>query len=85
MLCELCQSEDAHNFHHLIPQTLRTNKWFKKRYTREQMSQGIEVCMVIGFTSTNLFLESAGAKSLKISPAFSCCPMATITWSAGTT
>jgi hypothetical protein len=29
MLCELCQSEDAHNFHHFIPRTLHTNKWFK--------------------------------------------------------
>ena len=44
MLCELCQSEDAHNFHHFIPRTLHSNKWFKKRYTRKQMQAGIEVC-----------------------------------------
>jgi hypothetical protein len=44
MLCELCQSEDAHNFHHFIPRTLHSNKWFKKRYTRKQMQEGIEVC-----------------------------------------
>ncbi len=44
MLCQLCQSENAHNFHHLIPRTLHGNKWFKKRYTREQMRAGIEVC-----------------------------------------
>ena len=47
MLCELCESEDAHNFHnfhHFIPRTLHRNKWFKKRYTREQMREGIEVC-----------------------------------------
>ena len=44
MLCELCQAEDAHNFHHLIPRTLHSNKWFKKRYTREEMRRGLEVC-----------------------------------------
>ncbi len=32
------------HFHHLIPRTLHSNKWFKKRYTREQMREGIEVC-----------------------------------------
>ena len=44
MLCELCQSEDAHNFHHFIPRTLHSNKWFKKRFTREEMRAGIDVC-----------------------------------------
>jgi hypothetical protein len=44
MLCELCQSEDAHNFHHFIPRTLHSNKWFKKRYTREQMREGLNLC-----------------------------------------
>ena len=44
MLCELCQSEEAHNFHHFIPRTLHTNKWFKRRYTRAEMQRGIEVC-----------------------------------------
>ena len=44
MLCELCQSEPAHNFHHLIPRSLHSNKWFKKRFTREQMQTGIDVC-----------------------------------------
>lgn len=44
MLCELCQSEESHNFHHFIPRTLHSNKWFQKRYTRQQMRQGIRVC-----------------------------------------
>ena len=44
MLCELCRSEEAHNFHHLIPRTLHGNKWFKKRFTREEMRSGINVC-----------------------------------------
>ena len=44
MLCELCKSADAHNFHHFIPRTVHSNKWFKKRFTRAGMAAGIEVC-----------------------------------------
>jgi len=43
-LCELRQVEESHNFHHFIPRTLHSNKWFKKRYTRAQMQHGIQVC-----------------------------------------
>jgi hypothetical protein len=43
MLCQLCQCEESHNFHHFIPRTLHGNKWFRERYTREQMRGGIEV------------------------------------------
>ncbi len=44
MLCQLCECEEAHNFHHFVPRTLHRNKWFKNRFTREEMRQGIEVC-----------------------------------------
>ena len=44
LLCELCESGSIHNFHHLIPQTLHSNKWFKKRYTRQEMAQGLKIC-----------------------------------------
>ncbi len=44
MLCELCQCDEAVNFHHFIPRTLHSNKWSKKRFTREQMADGIETC-----------------------------------------
>lgn len=42
--CELCQRETELTFHHLIPVTLHSNKWFKKNYTREQMGTGIYIC-----------------------------------------
>lgn len=43
--CELCGSEDDElNFHHLIPRTLHTNKFFKRKYTKEFMNQGIDIC-----------------------------------------
>ena len=28
-LCELCEAEEVYNFHHFIPRTLHSNKWFK--------------------------------------------------------
>jgi hypothetical protein len=43
-LCQLCGCEESFNFHHFIPRTVHANKWFKKRYTREQMREGIDVC-----------------------------------------
>jgi hypothetical protein len=44
MLCELCEIDESSSFHHLIPRTLHSNRWFKVRYTREQMSRGLNVC-----------------------------------------
>ena len=43
-LCELCETGIVHNFHHFIPKTLHSNKWFKKRYTHEEMAQGLNLC-----------------------------------------
>jgi len=44
MKCELCDRENELTFHHLIPVCLHTNKWFKKNYTTEEMSKGINIC-----------------------------------------
>lgn len=44
MLCQLCESEAATSFHHLIPRALHSNRWFKRRFTRERMSEGLNVC-----------------------------------------
>jgi hypothetical protein len=30
--------------HHLIPRTCHSNKWFKKRFSRQQMQETISVC-----------------------------------------
>ncbi len=42
--CALCEREADLTFHHLIPRTLHSNKWFKKNFTREAMREGIDVC-----------------------------------------
>lgn len=44
IVCEFCGEEDVYDFHHFIPTTLHRNKWFKKRYTKEQLQEGMEVC-----------------------------------------
>lgn len=44
--CELCGSgNDELNFHHLIPQTLHSTKWFEKRFDKLFMkTHGIWIC-----------------------------------------
>ena len=42
--CALCNRQAKLTFHHFIPRTLHTNKWFQKNFTREQMAAGMDVC-----------------------------------------
>ena len=44
--CRLCGRVMRHGTteHHLIPRTCHSNKWFKKRFTRDQMRETIPVC-----------------------------------------
>ncbi len=44
--CRLCGriTRRGTTEHHLIPRTLHTNKWFKKRFSRAEMQETIAVC-----------------------------------------
>jgi hypothetical protein len=44
--CALCRrvTKRGTTEHHLIPRTCHSNKWFKKRFTREQMNETVDVC-----------------------------------------
>lgn len=42
--CELCARARELTFHHLIPRTTHSNKWFKKNFTREEMARGLDLC-----------------------------------------
>ncbi len=44
--CELCGrvTKRGTTEHHLIPRTCHKNKWFKKRFPREQMNETIGLC-----------------------------------------
>ena len=44
-ICQLCERQRSLSFHHLIPRTVHSNKWFKKNFDREQMTRsGVMVC-----------------------------------------
>ncbi|MEZ6135191.1 MAG: hypothetical protein R3C53_09805 [Pirellulaceae bacterium] len=45
-LCELCgrTMQAATTAHHLIPRACHSNKWFRSRFTREQMQQTVDLC-----------------------------------------
>lgn len=42
--CELCGRNVPLTRHHLIPVTCHGNRWFKSRYTREQLAESIYIC-----------------------------------------
>lgn len=43
--CVMCKrSTEKLTKHHLIPSNLHKNKWFKKRFTKEELQQVIWVC-----------------------------------------
>lgn len=44
VVCALCQRERPGTQHHLIPRTCHRNKWFQKRFTREQMRETVPLC-----------------------------------------
>ena len=66
MKCELCGSEiDELNFHHLIPRTLHSNKWFEKRYTKQYMREtGIMICKFICHGQIHRFLTERNGHDL---------------------
>jgi len=45
MICSLCKFFcEKYTKHHLIPKTVHSNKWFKKRYNRVELNRKIPVC-----------------------------------------
>jgi hypothetical protein len=42
--CELCGRDQPLTFHHLIPKAVHSKKKFQKRFTKEQMQEGIDIC-----------------------------------------
>ncbi len=42
--CAMCSREKDLTFHHLIPRTTRSNKWFRKNFERSDFEKGINIC-----------------------------------------
>jgi hypothetical protein len=44
-LCALCGRQKFLGFHHLIPRTCHSSKWFRKRFSRFEMQvRGVYLC-----------------------------------------
>jgi hypothetical protein len=44
-ICPICTRENQQlTFHHTIPKTLHSTKYYKKNFTKEQMDAGIFIC-----------------------------------------
>lgn len=57
MLCELCENEDAYNFHHFIPRTLHSKKRIKKTHTKVELACGLRLCKTCHKTIHEFFSE----------------------------
>ena len=57
--CELCGSSlDYLNFHHLIPRTLHSTKYFEKRFKKDFMRHhGIWICKAFCHKQIHEFIE----------------------------
>lgn len=55
--CEMCGVEKELTFHHLIPKTLHSTKWYVKNFTKEEMNTGIYVCRCCHDGIHNLYSE----------------------------
>lgn len=42
--CAMCGRMQPLTFHHLVPRTTRTNKWFKKKFERAAFDEGVNLC-----------------------------------------
>ncbi|MDC0434918.1 HNH endonuclease [bacterium] len=42
--CALCKRTVPLTFHHLVPRKLHKRKRFAKRYTRDELNEGIMIC-----------------------------------------
>jgi len=41
----MCSREETClTFHHLIPRTLHSKKWYQKRYSKEELNRGVDIC-----------------------------------------
>lgn len=44
-ICSLCSREEIYlTFHHLIPKTLHSKKWYKKNFSVEELNSGVDLC-----------------------------------------
>jgi len=62
--CELCDRVKELSFHHLIPRTLHSNKYYKKTYVSSYLKNtGLDLCKDCHKTVHEFFTEKELGKS----------------------
>lgn len=62
--CPLCQREVELTFHHLIPKKVHGRNFFKKKYKREDLREGIMICRLCHDGVHDLYDEMKLGKEL---------------------
>jgi len=60
--CALCKRKTALTFHHLIPRKLHRRNFYRRKYTREELNRGVEICRFCHNGVHALYDESVLAK-----------------------
>lgn len=63
-VCEMCSVEKSLTFHHLIPKTLHSTKWYEKNFSRDEMNSGIWVCRCCHSGIHDLYTEKELGRNL---------------------
>ena len=65
-ICEFCNREKKLTFHHYIPKTLHSNKYFKKIFDRNYMkTHGVDLCKDCHKTIHKFFTEKELGKMIE--------------------
>lgn len=64
-VCPFCKRRVELTFHHLIPKKVHRRQFFKKKYSRQELRQGLEVCRLCHDGIHDLFDEMKLAKELR--------------------
>jgi hypothetical protein len=66
-VCPLCKREIKLTFHHLIPKTLHSKKWYKKNFTKDQLNDGMNICRMCHSGIHDLYDEKTLGKEFNTS------------------
>lgn len=62
--CPICKRTLSLTYHHLIPKKMHRRSYFSKRYSREELNRGINICRCCHDAVHRAFDEMTLAKEL---------------------
>ena len=60
--CKLCARDAVLSFHHLIPRKMHRRQHFRKKYTKQQLAEGVYICQLCHRGIHKLYDEMTLAK-----------------------